>query len=204
MSCSALLKLTVDNSVEVWFPTADSSLQEYKQFQEKFGNDEQVIIGVDLGQPIASVAGLELIDKLTTAAAEVEGIAGVTSVVTIPVIDIASQDFDVQSLKERGFDKRAVQLLLNNGGIQKLMGKNDHSTILLAQMETVDNIDVARDGIVRSLQDKLQSIQKSNVFYFSAASDLPLPILLPFPCSHWILWISCENPINPMKSNKIQ
>ena len=46
-----LPKMGVDNSVEIWFPQGDPSVRKYHGFQSIFGNDEQVLIGIQTKEP---------------------------------------------------------------------------------------------------------------------------------------------------------
>ena len=160
VSLVQLNNLAVDNSVEVWFPTTDPTLQEYHRFQGLFGNDEQVIIGVDLGRPVLTVEALEKIADLTEAVDKIDGIASALSLTNIPVINTSSGDVDVQSLQDMGITAASIDLIQQDPSVNQLIGKNPNATIILAQMETAKNMDAMRDGILRDVRSSLSVLHQ--------------------------------------------
>ena len=101
-SAIQLRDLGVDNSVEVWFPSSDPALIEYRAFQDFLAMMNKSIIGVQTSVPLLSVEGLELTKTLTEQVEQVEGIASAVSITNLPVIDDASTAFNVQSIEEMG------------------------------------------------------------------------------------------------------
>jgi uncharacterized protein len=160
-----LKQITVDNSVEVWFPSSDPSLQEYHRFQEQFGNDEQLVIGVRLSDNKISVEGVQTVETLTAAIENVEGIASVISIVSVPVVTSAEQVFDVQNLRDMGVNEQTILVLQHDKNLQQLLGKDQSITILLAQMDDIENMDSVRDGILLEVRDVVLSVSQQEVHY---------------------------------------
>jgi len=82
------LRVGVDNSVEIWFLEDDPALQSYREFQETFGNDEVVAIGVSRadGGDMLDAEGLRILQAVDDKSEAVEGIAHVDGVVDTPTV----------------------------------------------------------------------------------------------------------------------
>jgi len=79
-----LASLSVSNSLDAWYPEDDPELLHYRQFLQTYGNDEVVVAAVTSAAGFASDNGMEIIAGLTDALLDVEGVATVTSLVTVP------------------------------------------------------------------------------------------------------------------------
>ena len=84
LAASQLSSLAVSNSLEIWYPADDPELLNYRQFQRTYGNDEIVIAAVSRDDGFASEAATELIGSLTDDLLDIDGVATVISLVTVP------------------------------------------------------------------------------------------------------------------------
>ena len=84
LAASQLTSLAVSNSLEIWYPEDDPELLNYRQFQQTYGNDEIVVAAVSHDDGFTSAAGLELVGALTDDLLDIDGVATVTSLVTVP------------------------------------------------------------------------------------------------------------------------
>jgi predicted RND superfamily exporter protein len=84
LAASQLTSLAVSNSLEIWYPADDPELLNYRQFQQTYGNDELVVAAVSNNDGFASEAGTELVGSLTDDLLDIDGVATVTSLVTVP------------------------------------------------------------------------------------------------------------------------
>ena len=84
LAASQLTSLSVSNSLEIWYPADDPELLNYRQFQQTYGNDEVVIVAISSPDGFASDDGTELIGALTDDLLDIDGVATVTSLVTVP------------------------------------------------------------------------------------------------------------------------
>ena len=131
LAASQLTSLAVSNSLEIWYPEDDPELLNYRQFQQTYGNDEIVVAAVSRDEGFASEAGTELIGSLTDDLLDIEGIATVTSLVTVP-----------QSLGEvRG----------------RLLSDDGRTTALVLQMMTGEEFEVRRHQILLEVADVFES-----------------------------------------------
>ncbi|RSK35396.1 efflux RND transporter permease subunit [Hymenobacter metallilatus] len=70
--------LKVDNSLSAWFLPDDPALRAYHAFQQRFGNDEVVILAVHDAQPVLTPAYLRAFQSLTRELEALPDVAGVT------------------------------------------------------------------------------------------------------------------------------
>ncbi len=131
LAASQLTSLAVSNSLEIWYPEDDPELLNYRQFQQTYGNDEIVVAAVSSDEGFDSEAGTELIGSLTDDLLDIEGIATVMSLVTVP-----------QSLGEaRG----------------RLLSDDGRTTALVLQMMTGEEFEVRRHQILLEVADVFES-----------------------------------------------
>jgi len=134
--CSALAatqmpSLGVSNSLEIWYPEDDPELKNYRQFQQTYGNDEIVVVAVSSNDGFANEAGTELIGELTDRLLDVDGVATVTSLVTVP-----------QSLTEaRG----------------RLLSDDGKTTALVLQMMSGKEFESRRHRILTNIKNSIAS-----------------------------------------------
>ncbi|WBO83295.1 efflux RND transporter permease subunit [Hymenobacter yonginensis] len=69
--------MVVDNSLSTWFLSGDPALREYHAFQQRFGNDEVVILAVHDVQPVLSPKYLAAFWHLTRELEALPAVAGV-------------------------------------------------------------------------------------------------------------------------------
>ena len=155
-----LPNMGVDNSVEIWFPKGDASVQKYHDFQSVFGNDEQVLVGIQTKESLNSLKSLELIEKLVTVAEEQEGIARAIAITNTPFIDPESSDITIQTLEEFGFSEAKKIKWQEDQGLKQLLGKEENTALIIVQMEVMEDFDVKRDAILLNLREKMNEVSE--------------------------------------------
>jgi predicted RND superfamily exporter protein len=131
LAASQLSSLAVSNSLEIWYPEDDPELLNYRQFQQTYGNDEIVVAAVSLEDGFATDAGTDLIGELTDLLLDVDGVATVTSLVTVP-----------QSLAEaRG----------------RLLSDDGKTTAIVLQMMSGEEFELRRHRILGDIEDTIDS-----------------------------------------------
>ncbi|MGB0639561.1 MAG: MMPL family transporter, partial [Myxococcota bacterium] len=160
----------VDNAVEIWFLDDDPSLIAYEDFLETFGNDEVVIIGVHATEgTLIESSGLSRIGAVGDAALGVDGIARVRSIVTEPLVRDVAGALVVAPLIDGGLvgpDQvvQAQRALHNDPLVGSLISDDGRTAIVLAEMESMDDIDTARDGILAELQTAVRAVEHDASF----------------------------------------
>lgn len=79
-----LSQLGVSNSLSAWYPDDDPELINYRQFQDTYGSDEIIVVAVRGESRFDTESGLVLVGDLTDQLLDIEGVATVTSLVTVP------------------------------------------------------------------------------------------------------------------------
>ena len=153
-----LPNMGVDNAVEIWFPKGDSSVVKYHEFQDVFGNDEQVIIGVQTKEPLTSVESLETIRLLVETAERQEGVEHVIAITNTPFIDPESSDITIQTLEELGFTEASSKKWQQDQGLNQLLGEKENTAILIVQMAVIEDFDIKRDGLLLNLRTELDGV----------------------------------------------
>ena len=131
LAASQLTSLAVSNSLEIWYPADDPELLNYRQFQQTYGNDEIVVAAVSHSEGFASDAGTELVGTLTDDLLDIDGVATVTSLVTVP-----------QSLGEaRG----------------RLLSDDGKTTALVLQMMIGEEFEIRRHQILLEVEKAIEA-----------------------------------------------
>jgi predicted RND superfamily exporter protein len=76
--------IRVSNSLSVWYPDDDPELQNYRRFQETYGSDEIIVVAVRGDTRFDTEAGIDVVAELTDRFLDLDGVATVTSLVTVP------------------------------------------------------------------------------------------------------------------------
>jgi len=77
-------KLGVDNSLRIWFLDDDPHLVAYRSYQERFGNDEVVLVAFENSAGMGEGRGLQLLRRAESTLAGVDGVAGAMSIAALP------------------------------------------------------------------------------------------------------------------------
>ena len=123
-AASQLTSLSVSNSLEIWYPADDPELLNYRQFQQTYGNDEVVVVAISSPDGFSSDDGTELIEALTDDLLDIDGVATVTSLVTVPQslgeargrllsADGKTTALVLQMMTGEAFESRRHQILLD-------------------------------------------------------------------------------------------
>jgi len=128
-----LTSLSVSNSLEIWYPQDAVELVNYRNFQQTYGNDEIVVVAVSStpGTDFYGETGLDLIGEMTDQLLELEGVATVTSLVTVP-----------ESFAEAR---------------ERLLSADGTTTALIVQMMSGDAFEVRRHQILQDIDTAIAS-----------------------------------------------
>jgi predicted RND superfamily exporter protein len=131
LAATQLVSLSVSNSLEVWYPQDDPALLNYRQFQQTYGNDEIVVAAISRSQGFSTEEGAEIIGEMTDRLLDIDGVASVISLVTVP-----------QSLAEaRG----------------RLLSDDGQTTALVVQMMSGEAFEARRHRILNDISDAIAS-----------------------------------------------
>jgi predicted RND superfamily exporter protein len=151
-------KLGVDNALDIWFVEGDPALEAYDAFQETFGNDEVVVMSLHQPGGILDEAGMARIRTVGELAAGVDGIDHVLSLATIEQIRSGDDWLEVARLYQPPIgDDFAASVLGDPLLAGTLVNAAGDTALVLAWMESMDNIDAQRDAILAELRDRISA-----------------------------------------------
>nr|CAM58110.1 putative exporter protein [uncultured marine microorganism] len=123
--------LTVSNSLEIWYPEDDPELIQYRGFQKQYGNDEVVIAAVTSEEGFDHEDGDGLLEELTDRLFDIDGVASVSSRITVPL-----------SLR----DAR-----------DRLLSEDGRTTVLIVQMMAGTEIEAQRHRILEDIKSTFEA-----------------------------------------------
>jgi len=90
---TGLTRLKLDNSFEIWFPEDDPGLVTYQRFLDDYGNDEAIVVGIEL--PDQSALTQPRLERLWVLTRELEAMGGVAHVQTLSegIVDALADPF---------------------------------------------------------------------------------------------------------------
>jgi uncharacterized protein len=141
-----------DNALTVWFLEDDPGLVGYRSFQEAFGNDEILLVLVDVndGQPGDS---LDRIAAFTDAAEVLPGVKRVHSVLTVQDAWNGPEGLTFGPAITRPITPENRERLASNPLLlDRLVSADGLLRMLQVEMET-DDFDARRDSIVASVRE---------------------------------------------------
>ncbi len=131
LAASQLGMLTVSNSLEIWYPEDDPELIQYRGFQKQYGNDEVVIAAVTSEEGFDHEDGDVLLEELTDRLFDIDGVASVSSRITVPL-----------SLR----DAR-----------DRLLSEDGRTTVLIVQMMAGTEIEAQRHRILEDIKSTFEA-----------------------------------------------
>jgi len=144
-----VVKLRVDNSLEIWFPDDDPALVHYQQFQKQFGNDEVLVIALQDDAGMINRNGLRRLQNATKKISAIKGIASVTSLATLMPIE------SIASLPADRLDATRARLLADPALTRQWISHDGTLAILAARLATTSDIDSVRERILTDVKHAL-------------------------------------------------
>ena len=148
--------LVPDNALTVWFLETDPKLQEYRRFQEHFGNDEVILLLVHEPDGIFRARALERIRRLIHALETVDGVARVHSLFSVHTPELRDDGGPVlvptvpaTLPADLGAVREAV--LADPLARSRFVSADGTSVMLWIEMDLMEDIDLRRDSIVTSV-----------------------------------------------------
>lgn len=150
-----------DNALTVWFLETDPQLAAYNDFQQTFGNDEVILLGIHAPEGIFEPQLLGRVARLIGDIETVDGVARVYSIFNMKDARAAADgtiEFDLvfpevflesaEQLDEDVLEEAAARVLGNPLFRDRFVTADGTRTVLWVQMDVMDDIDLYRDAIV--------------------------------------------------------
>ncbi len=154
----------LNNAVDVWFVQGDPQLEAYHGFQREFGNDEVLVGMVHHPEGILDQTSLRKIWNLSERISGIQGVHHVTGLPTVEHMEATAAGLEVTRLMtgppESESDVRRVVRRLESDPLVKkqLLSEDRTTTVLLARMEPMDDIDRHRHRIIEQVDAAARAI----------------------------------------------
>jgi predicted RND superfamily exporter protein len=154
----------VDNAIDIWFVADDPALVAYRDFQERFGNDEIVVVAFHDADGILDADGLRLVRRATRALAAVDGVARAESLATLPRLQASARGLEAVpvlpagtiSPKAAGALRDAITADPTLAG--RLVSPDRTTALVLAHMASLTDMDSRRAAIIADMDATLQDL----------------------------------------------
>jgi len=155
--------LRMDNSVSIWFLDDDPAFMAYKEFQDKFGNDDVVTLFFSSPEGIFTRENLSLVHQVSDALA---GISWVDRVISLSHVKYLAASGE-ESLVLEDLYAEAPETEEEVAGIRKraaswpaleslLVSPDRKGTLIMAELKVIDNIDAIRGQIIEEVEEAIQ------------------------------------------------
>ncbi len=151
--------LELDNSISVWFMEDDPALVRYENYQQRFGNDESVVLVVQDLDGILTQENIQRLVQLTDALQsipEIQSILGPASIKVPPTMMGGSSENLIT--EESTINKVKRDLKRNPYLKEQLFTEDLTAARLIINFELVEDFDYKRDDILDRVDTAVYSI----------------------------------------------
>jgi len=155
-------KLTVDNSIKIWYSEDDETYQAFINFQEKYGNDDVVVIFLQYSSKVYDKQAVEDMLMIEDTLAGLDYVDQIYSYGSSEYLNTSSTDFSVerivQKVPENKYEKRAIANRINSSPSVKksFLTEDERSHLIFVRLRSFEEIEAHRDKIVRELREIIE------------------------------------------------
>ena len=147
-----------DNSMSVWFLDSDPALQQYREFQQRFGNDEIALIHIDFPDGVYTAEALNTLRTLGSRIEALEGVERVYSVANISIPVAASRGMTVAPVLPHDLDD--AEVLASSVAFLKTsplvvghyVNQSENQAMMWVEMSVSSDFDARRDSIIAAVR----------------------------------------------------
>ena len=167
-----------DNGMSVWFLDTDPALAQYREFQQRFGNDEVALLHIQFPQGVFTAESLR---TLRTLGSRIEALAGVervysvadTARLTITADGAVMARALTQDIGGAGALTEVVESLLQNPLIVgHFVNESADQAMLWVEMEASSNFDARRDSLIASLRETADNVLRDREHHLAGVGVL--------------------------------
>lgn len=167
-----------DNAMNVWFLDTDPALEQYREFQQRFGNDEVALLHVQFPEGVYTAESLR---TLRTLGSRIESLVGVERVYSVAATSTLTITPDgpviAKSLAEdidgAGELTDVVELLQQNPLIVgHFVNESADQAMLWVEMEASINFDARRDSVIASLRETARHVLRDRDHHLAGVGVL--------------------------------
>jgi len=152
--------LKMDNSVGIWFLEDDPAFQAYRDFQDRFGNDDVVTLFFSAPEGVFTPGNLALIHRVSSALEAVPYVDRVISLSHVKYLDTSEpESLVLENLYDRepadaGEASRVRARVDAWPAVEELLLSRDRDgTLIMAELKVIENIDAIRGQVIQAVED---------------------------------------------------
>ena len=160
-------KLTVNNSIKIWFVEDDPNIIAFDEFQDTFGGEEFVVVALKDEKGVFNTRDLTIIRDIGERLLEVKGISRIISVTDAVDVwgtedgieigrlceDIPKTKSEIETIRERIFSNPLF--------IGTIISEDGNTALITARLKSTDAIDKIRADIVRETREIAASYEET-------------------------------------------
>ena len=167
-----------DNSMSVWFLDSDPALQQYREFQQRFGNDEIALIHIDFPDGVYTAEALNTLRTLGSRIEVLEGVERVYSVAHISIPVPASRGMTVAPVLPHDLDD--AELLASSVAFLKTsplvvghyVSQSQNQAMMWVEMSVSSDFDARRDSIIAAVRYTADQVLGDRVHHLAGIGVL--------------------------------
>jgi predicted RND superfamily exporter protein len=198
-----------NNAMNVWFLDSDPALTQYREFQQRFGNDEVALVHIQFPQGVYTPAAIATLRNLGSAIEVLPGVERVFSIANATTLAMTAEGPAIAAVVPPNPDDAgllasvAKSLQQNPLIVGQLVNEAADQAMLWIEMEVSDDFDTGRDSIVAAIRDSTDQVLANQVHHIAGvgviysglnevtkqdfAIFLGLGFLLLFAMMAWVL-----------------
>ena len=160
-----LKDLAVDNSLAIWFLDDDPHFVRYRNFQEKFGNDDVVTFLVSDEETLFTRENLTLIRRLSETLEELDSVARVISLARVRYIAPGAEDelvieplYDADPAAEGDVERIRTRVTAWPALERFLVSADSRSSLVVVKLKVFENIDIIRGTIISDVEQAARGV----------------------------------------------
>jgi predicted RND superfamily exporter protein len=160
------LEVEVNTAVQNWFTEGDPALERYEQFQQRYGNDEVVLVALQREAGMLTPEGFAMQHRAVDRIRSVDGVARVRGLPTAKRVQQTFTGLQFVPLLPGGSvsSEQAERLrdrILADSAYARMVSDDGTMTAVFARMQANEVIDGRRGEILGAIRDRLEPLDAS-------------------------------------------
>ncbi len=167
-----------DNSMSVWFLDSDPALERYREFQQRFGNDEIALIHMDFPNGVYTADALGTLRTLGSRIEALEGVERVYSVAHTSTLVLSSRGKTMaQALPDNLADTETLAMAVATLKTSPLVvghyvNQSENQAMMWVEMRLGSEFDAHRDSIIAALRHTVDQVLGNRVHHLAGIGVL--------------------------------
>lgn len=167
-----------DNAMSVWFLDTDPALAQYREFQQRFGNDEVALLHIQFPDGVYRPGTLDTLRSLGSQIEALPGVERVYSIANASTLAITPGGAAISSVlpedlaNPQTLASAAESLLRNPLIVGHFVNEDADQAMLWVEMEVSDDFDTRRDSIIAAVRETADLVLTDRVQHLAGVGVL--------------------------------